>query len=162
MRSLLLILFGCSCQYWTCQVLSFPVALVTTKVSFGPDDVRNSRAVVTQRQSAGLMGHPEAPSKMEMEVRTRGRSPISTIRYYSTIALAAATVLVSSFGADDSSSLSAWAAEAPKAMESTLLQPGTTQKKDLTVVDEVGNLIQKYYIDRSFNGQVRLLPSLLL
>lgn len=39
--------------------------------------------------------------------------------------------------------------------QSLLTSPTTQEKKDLSVVEEVWTLIDKFYIDRSFNGQVR-------
>jgi hypothetical protein len=43
--------------------------------------------------------------------------------------------------------------------QSLLTSPTNQEKKDLSLVEEVWTLIDKFYIDRSFNGQVRALTS---
>jgi hypothetical protein len=46
-------------------------------------------------------------------------------------------------------------AHAEDSQQSLLTSPTNQEKKDLSLVEEVWTLIDKFYIDRSFNGQVR-------
>jgi hypothetical protein len=79
----------------------------------------------------------------------------AAVRYYSTLAFASVALLLSTTLFEPASI--AWADEGAASgttAQRTLLQ-ASPKKAEITVVDEVWNLINKYYIDRTFNGQVR-------
>jgi hypothetical protein len=50
----------------------------------------------------------------------------------------------------------AWAEESAAPTESSIVQ-STAKQADFTVVEEVWTLIKKYYIDKTYNGQVGFL-----
>ena len=71
------------------------------------------------------------------------------IGYYLAVGMASLAFLLSPVPSVDR----VWADEVTTT-ESTLLQPSPTQTMSTSVVEEVWNLINKYYIDRTFNSQV--------
>jgi hypothetical protein len=158
MRSLLLVILGVFCQYRTCHVSSFQLVPATrSKVSFRLEDDVTSGRTVKHPLKAQLRPTEESgeASKSHNSIK-EDKSNFSAQRFCSSVVLAS-TLLLGCFLADPTPQ--AWAAEAPTATESTLLQPSTKQN-ELTVVEEVWNLVNKYYIDRNFNGQVRLIRSI--
>jgi hypothetical protein len=80
-------------------------------------------------------------------------SPTRTLAYYSTLLFTTATLMLAPLNPNDSM---AWAATsvAPATESSTLLQTSPVVKQKESVVEETWNLVNKYYIDRTFNGQV--------
>lgn len=62
----------------------------------------------------------------------------------------ASTILLLSSIAEPASIV--WADEGITTQESTILK-GSTKQAETSVIDEVWNLVNKYYIDRTFNGQ---------
>jgi hypothetical protein len=76
-----------------------------------------------------------------------------TLAYYSTLLFTTATLMLAPLNPNDSM---AWAATsvAPATEQSTLLQTSPVVKQKESVVEEVWNLVNKYFIDRTFNGQV--------
>lgn len=79
-------------------------------------------------------------------------SIVTALKQFSAVVFGAATMMV--YYVNLPASI-AWADEASAATPtSTLLQPsGTKKQSEQTVVDEVSNLIQKYFIDKTYNGQ---------
>ena len=84
---------------------------------------------------------------------TRHNSLTQTLAYYSTMLFTTATLMLAPLNPNDSM---AWAASsiAPATEESTLLQTSPLVKQKESVVEETWNLVNKYFIDRTFKGQV--------
>lgn len=110
----------------------------------------SSRAFQPNVKSSILALHNEV-SGLEKPDKEKAINPLSQkIREVSTLVFASMVLLFSPMMEPSSV---AWAADSSSQQESLLLQT-STKENEASVIDEVWNLVNKYYIDRSFNGQV--------
>ena len=156
MRPLFALLLGICCLDPAQRISAFQIAPLTR--SFGSIRLDVADGATRSRRSVRnptLCAHQRCDENLYQRTDKSGKgssSLLSCLRRASTVALAAIVVTLSC--AQGSASI-AWADESPATAQSTLLQP-TNKQTAQTVVEEVWNLIQKYYIDRNFNGQVRM------
>jgi hypothetical protein len=86
----------------------------------------------------------------------------TAIRYHSTVLVACMALLFSTMIVEPASFV-AWAGEtttttsptSSSQSQSTVVQASSPKQAELSVLDEVWTKINNYYIDRSFNGQVK-------
>lgn len=133
--------------------------------AFEPALLRQGRIHLEQKNRlsstwGSSRNHPLASHRRQTEFESNNDSkqtgecsnPLSSmIGYYSTLVFASMALLFSTLAPASI----AWADEAaaPATTQSTLLQSSPKQNS-ISVVEEVWNLINKYSMDRSFNGQV--------
>lgn len=98
------------------------------------------------------VGHGELDDGEERRLlHPFGQTFLTDLRQFSLASLASVALV---FGAYSGPHSLAWAEDtSASTSQSTLLQ-SNTQQKDPSVVDEVWTLVDKYFIDRTFNGQV--------
>lgn len=121
-----------------------------------------------QQQARGIISFTVLPmqwhrkSNVEFDDNVNNRNGgldaiASKIGHYAALSLTAMSLIFTTLPGQEANTM-AWADTTTKATESTLVQ--TTSSSETTelsssVIDEVWNLINKYYIDKTFNGQVR-------
>jgi hypothetical protein len=88
------------------------------------------------------------------DTNTRHNSLTQTLAYYSTLLFTTATLMLAPLNPNDSMAWAATTSVDPATEQSTLLQTSPLVKQKESVVEEAWNLINKYFIDRTFNDQV--------
>jgi hypothetical protein len=108
---------------------------------------------MSSSQSLRLHAHDNVDNESIDGTNRRHNSPTQTLAYYSTLLFTTATLMLAPLNPNDSM---AWAASsiAPATEQSTLLQTSPVVKQKESVVEEAWNLVNKYFIDRTFNDQV--------